>query len=75
MGPSCQPSDVDLLRRMFPSWSFAAVWQAAASGPDKRHLVAIKGSTVLSARDADSLATQITAEKIAAALREQDGEP
>jgi hypothetical protein len=74
MGTSCQPSDIDLLRHTFPSWSFAAVWQAAASGPDNRRLVAIKGSTVLSAPDADSPASRIVAEQLAEALREDTGQ-
>ena len=74
MNTSCQPSDVELLRHTFPSWSIASVWTAVNSGPDKRRLVAIKGSTVLSAWDADSLASQIVAEGIAEALRGQDGE-
>jgi hypothetical protein len=72
MGESSQPSDVQLLRHTFPSWSFASAWQAVASGPDKRRLVAIKGTTVLSAWDADSLASQIIAAQLAEALRETD---
>ena len=73
MSTSCQqPSDIDLLRRTFPSWGFAAVWQAAASGPDNRRLVAIKGTTVLSAATADDLAAKVTAATIAEALRADD---
>jgi hypothetical protein len=69
---SCQqPSDIDLLRRTFPSWGFAAVWQAAASGPDSRRLVAVKGEQVLSAFTAEDLAAKVTAESIAEALREE----
>jgi hypothetical protein len=73
MGESSQqPSDVDLLRHTFPSWSVAAVWTAVNSGPDRRRLVGIKGSTVLSAWDADTLASQIVAEQLAEALREDE---
>ena len=72
MSTSCQqPSDIDLLRRTFPSWGFAAVWQAAASGPDSRRLVAVKGEQVLSAFTAEDLAAKVTAESIAEALREE----
>ena len=74
MGTSCQPSDVELLRHTFPSWTFGAVWQAAASGPDSRRLVAIKGGTVLSAWTADDLAAMVTAESIAEALREDNSQ-
>ena len=73
MQTSCQPSDLELLRHTFPSWSFAAVWTAVASGPDKRRLMAVKGEVVLSAWDADSLASQVVAEQLAEALREDDG--
>jgi hypothetical protein len=72
MRQSCQPSDIELLRAAFPSWSIAAVWTAVASGPDKRRLVAIRGEQVLSAWDADSLAAMVTAESIAAALRDEE---
>ena len=53
------------------SWGFAAVWQAAASGPDSRRLVAVKGEQVLSAFTAEDLAAKVTAESIAEALREE----
>jgi hypothetical protein len=66
------PSDIDLLRAAFPSWSFAAVWQAAASGPDSRRLTAARGTTVLSAANADDLAAKVTAAQIAAALTGDD---
>jgi hypothetical protein len=69
---SCQPSDVELLRRAFPSWSIAAVWTAVASGPDKRRLVAIRDDVTLSAWNADDLAAKVTAESIAEALREEE---
>lgn len=69
---SSQPSDLDLLRATFSSWEFGSVWSTAASGPDHRHLVAVKGDVVLTAWDAESLASQIVAAGIAAAL--QDGE-
>ena len=71
MDTSCQPSDVDLLRRTFPSWAVAAVWTAVNSGPDRRRLVAIKGETVLGAWNADDLASQIVAAQLAEALREE----
>lgn len=70
--PASSPSDIDLLRHTFPSWSFASVWNTANSGPDKRRLVAVRGETVLTAWDADSLASQVTAMQIAELM--QDGE-
>jgi hypothetical protein len=70
---SCQqPSDIQLLRAAFPSWSFASVWTSVASGPDQRRLMAIKGEQVLSAWTADDLAAMVTAEQIAGALRQDD---
>jgi hypothetical protein len=72
MGTSCQPSDIELLRTAFPSWSIGSIWISVASGPDQRRLVAIRGEQVLSAWDADSLAAMVTAESIAAALREEE---
>ena len=72
MGQSCQPSDIELLRAAFPSWSVGAVWTAVASGPDKRRLVAIRGDVTLSAWNADDLAAKVTAESIAEALREEE---
>jgi hypothetical protein len=66
---SCQPSDVELLRHTFPSWSIAAVWQAVPSGPDSRLLVAIRGEVTLTAWNADDLAAQVTATQINAALK------
>ena len=71
MATSCQPSDIDLLRAAFPSWSFGTIWISAASGPDQRRLMAIKGDAVLSAWRADDLAAMVTAESIAEALREE----
>jgi hypothetical protein len=65
------PSSV---RAAFPSWSFASVWTAVASGPDQRRLMAVKGETVLSAWTADDLAAMVTAESIAAALRDESEE-
>src|SRR5262249_54863397 len=67
-----QPSDLELLRHTFPEWTFGALWTSAASGPDYRRLVAIRRPVILSAPHPDGLATQITAEQIAAALRGQD---
>ena len=65
-------SDVELLRHTFPSWAIAAVWHAVNSGPDRRRLMAVRGEVVLSAWDADSLASQIVAEQLAEALREEE---
>ena len=72
MSTFSQPSDLELLRHTFPEWTFGALWTSAASGPDYRRLVAIRGPVILSAPDADALASQVTAEQIAAALRGQD---
>src|SRR5262249_46878230 len=69
---SSQPSDLELLRHAFPDWSIGALWTSAASGPDYRRLLAIRGEVILSAANADSLASKITAETIAAALRGDD---
>jgi hypothetical protein len=69
---SSQPSDIELLSNTFSGWSFGAVWTTAATGPDHRRLVAIKDGIILSAWDADALATQVTAEQIAAALRDTE---
>jgi hypothetical protein len=71
---SSQPSDIELLSNTFSGWAFGAVWTTAANGPDHRRLVAIRGGIILSAWDADSLATQVTAEQIAEALRDDDGD-
>ena len=72
MSTSSQPSDIQLLHATYPSWSFGAIWTTAASGPDRRRLVAIKNGIILSAWDADHLATQVTAEDVAASLRGGD---
>ena len=72
MDTSSQPSDIELLSNTFSGWAFGAVWTTAANGPDHRRLVAIRGGIILSAWDADSLASQITAEQIAEALREEE---
>ena len=74
MGTSCQPSDIDLLRAAFPSWSFGSIWISAGTGPDQRRLMAVKGEVTLSAWTADDLAAMVTAESIAAALREEEEE-
>lgn len=75
MSPSSQPSDIELLFTTFPAWSFGAVWTTAASGPDRRRLLAIKGGVILAAWNADDLAAQVVAEDIAAALRDGDDAP
>jgi hypothetical protein len=72
LSTSSQPSDIELLSNTFSGWAFGAVWTTAATGPDHRRLVAIKGGIILSAWDADTLATQVTAEQIAAALRDTE---
>jgi hypothetical protein len=59
MGESSQSDDVARLRDTFPGWSFGVVWVTAASGPDRRRLVAIRNGITLSAWDADALAAGI----------------
>jgi hypothetical protein len=70
--PSSGPDDIALLRATFCGWTFGSVWITAASGPDRRRLVAIRGEVVLSAWTADDLAAELTAATIAAALRRED---
>jgi hypothetical protein len=56
-------SDVDQLRQQFPSWSFGTVWATAASGPDRRRLLAMRNGIILSAWTAGDLAAEIHREK------------
>jgi hypothetical protein len=63
---------VEQLRQLFPDWEITATWSAAASGPDRRHLSARKGDTVVSAFSADDLASMIAAEVLVAALRAEE---
>ena len=65
-------SDLEQLRHLFPDWQITAIWSAAASGPDARHLTAVKGSVTVSAFSADDLASMIAAEVLVAALRAEE---
>jgi hypothetical protein len=56
-------SDLDQLREQFPSWTLGSIWTAAASGPDRRRLVAIRDGVILSAWDAGELAADIRREE------------
>lgn len=57
-------SDLDRLRARYSGtgWFFTSVWAAAASGPDKRLLVAQRRGIVLSDWSAGALAAKIEAE-------------
>jgi hypothetical protein len=59
---SCQPDDIARLREQFPGWTFGTVWTAAASGPDRRRLTAIRNGVILSAWSAEDLAAAIRRE-------------
>ena len=69
MGEFSHADDLELLRAAFPSWSFESRWVTTASGPDRCHYLAHKGELTLSSWSANDLATQVTAEQIAEALR------
>jgi hypothetical protein len=69
---SSQPSDIELLSATFPGWTFTSAWITAATSADRRRLIAVKDEVTLSAWTADDLAAQVTAENIAAALREDE---
>jgi hypothetical protein len=56
-------SDLEALRQDFPSWTFGSIWTAAASGPDRRRLVAIRDGVILSAWTAGDLAAEIPREQ------------
>ena len=59
---SCQPSDLEQLRDMFPDWQFEARWTVAGTGPDSRYLLASRGSVTLSAWTPEDLAAEIRRE-------------
>jgi hypothetical protein len=71
-----QPDDLAALRAAFPGWEFEAHWQAAVSGPDRRHLMAHHDGleVTISAWSADDLAAQVTAAILAAGAPGGDGE-
>ena len=59
-------SDLDRLREEFGDrWEFTALWQTAASGPDKRQILAVRTrhEEKLSAHDAAALAAAIRREE------------
>ena len=72
MGESSHFDVLAPLRATFPDWTFEANWITVASGPDRRHYLAHRGDTTVSAWSVDDLAAQVTAESIARALRETD---
>jgi hypothetical protein len=72
MEQASHPGDLEQLQRLYEDWVITAAWSAAASGPDRRHLTARKGSVVLSAFSADDLAALIAAEVLVAALRREE---
>lgn len=51
--------DLDGLRERFPGWEFGVQWITAASGPDRRQIVARRGAVTLSAWTADGMAEAI----------------
>jgi hypothetical protein len=59
-------SDLDQLREEFGDrWEFTALWQTAASGPDRRQIFAVRplDYKTLSAHDASSIAAAIRREE------------
>lgn len=59
--PTDAPSDLTVLRERYPDWFFTSIWAAAASGPDRRMLVAQQHRVVLSGFTAEVLAAKIAA--------------
>jgi hypothetical protein len=52
-------TDVDQLRERYPGWDISESWTTAASGPDRRHLIASNGDITISAWTAAELAREI----------------
>jgi hypothetical protein len=57
--------DIDRLRAKHPLWTITAVWQGAASGPDRRRLSATREHVRVSAWTAPELSAGIAAEDAA----------
>jgi hypothetical protein len=51
--------DIDRLRAQHPAWHIEAVWETAASGPDRRRLTATREGVRLAAWTAAELTRQI----------------
>jgi hypothetical protein len=51
--------DIERLRAQHAAWRIDAVWEAAASGPDRRRLTATREGVRLTAWDAAGLTRQI----------------
>jgi hypothetical protein len=52
-------SDLDQLRERFPTWHIRVAWATAATGPDRRRIVATRDGITLSAFSIAALAQEI----------------
>ena len=52
-------NDLDRLAKAHPAWQFGVTWDAAASGPDRRHVWARQGNVILVAWSEAALAAYL----------------
>jgi hypothetical protein len=63
--PRLPVNDIDQLKQDHPGWAIGSVWASAASGPDARRLVAMRGGIQVHAWTAAELSRLISYEEAA----------